>query len=325
MSNWILPPEITPPADLQDYVGGPPLVAQVLAQRGITTPAQAGGFLDPRLYTPAPAVDLPNLSSAANRLELAMRSHETICVWGDFDVDGQTATTLLVETLRNLGATVSYHIPVRATESHGIKLPALKEVLALGARLVLTCDTGIAEHEAIDYAQSQGVDVVVTDHHSLPPTLPNAHALANPQMLPPGHPLRDLPGVGVAYKLAEELYVRAGRPDEAEKLLDLVALGIVADVAIQRADTRYLLQKGLEVLRNTNRLGLRTLFETADLNPAQLSEEHIGFAIAPRMNALGRLGDANGIVEFLTTEDLATARIVAQQLEGLNAQRKLLT
>lgn len=297
----------------------------MLAQRGIVYPSQAGAFLDPRLYRPTGATELPDLGPAADRVMLAIRKKETICVWGDFDVDGQTATTLLVSTLRALGANVRYHIPIRGRESHGIKLDVLKEILDAGVQMILTCDTGIAEHEAIAYAQQREVDVVVTDHHTLPPVLPAAHALVNPQRLEPDHPLRHLPGVGVAYKLAEELYRRAGREGETESLLDLVALGIVADVATQHADTRYLLQKGLQVLRNTERLGLRVMFEMADLNPSQLSEEHIGFAIGPRLNALGRLGDANPIVEFLTTKELAMARVMAQHLESLNAERKLLT
>ncbi|HNB54365.1 MAG TPA: DHH family phosphoesterase, partial [Anaerolineales bacterium] len=325
MSTWIEPSDIPTPAELQSYVGGHPLVAKVLAQRGITSPSEAGAFLDARLYRPTSPRELPNLEQAADRVTEAIRQWHPICVWGDFDVDGQTATTLLVSTLRTLGANVQYHIPVRGRESHGIKLEVLKEILATGTRLVLTCDTGIAEHEAIVYAQNEGVDVVVTDHHTLPETFPPAHALVNPQMLPPDHPLRTLPGVGVAYKLAEELFRRADRKEETASLLDLVALGIVADVAVQRGDTRYLLQKGLEQLRQTERAGLRRLFEMAELNPAQLSEEHIGFAIGPRLNAIGRLGDANPIVEFLTTQDTATVQVIAQQLEGLNAERKLLT
>ncbi len=325
MPLWLEPTNSPPPTELHAYIGGHLLVARVLAQRGIVSPAQAGGFLDPRLYRPAPATDLPNLDIAADRVTLAIRRNEAICVWGDFDVDGQTSTTLLVSTLRGLGANVRYHIPVRGRESHGMKVEVVKEVIDAGAQIILTCDTGIAENEAIAYAQSRGVEVIVTDHHTLPETLPTAHALVNPQMLDPDHPLRNLPGVGVAYKLAEELYRRAGRAGEAEDLLDLVAMGIVADVAVQRADTRYLLQRGLERLRNTERLGLQMLFELAELKQGQLSEAHIGFALGPRLNALGRLGDANPIVEFLMTKDLAVARVVAQQLESLNAERKLLT
>ena len=325
MKTWVEPRDVSVPAALQTMVGGHPLVAATLARRGFTAVARASAFLNPDEYAPAPPSELLNMDKAVARLEAAIRDQEPICVWGDFDVDGQTSTSLLVSTLHDLGAVVSYHIPVRATESHGIKLPALEKVIAEGARLILTCDTGITEHEAIAYAQAQGVDVIVTDHHTLPPTLPEAHALVNPQMLPEDHPLNPLPGVGCAYKLAEALYDRAGCPGDVEKHLDLVALGIVADVALQIGDARYLLQRGLEALRRTERLGLQVLMETAELEPATLSEEHIGFVLGPRMNALGRLSDANAAVELLTTTDRGRARILAAQLEGLNAQRKLLT
>jgi single-stranded-DNA-specific exonuclease len=348
VEEWIDPLDIKVPDELQTAIGGHPLVTKTLARRGFTELEAARAFLDPDRYRPAPPTELPNMAEAADRLEQAIREGETICVWGDFDVDGQTATTLLVSTLRDLvvrqgspqavrqgspqavrqgspqGAAVRYHIPVRRTESHGLNLPVLKRLIAEDVHLVLTCDTGVTDHEAIAYAQAQGVDVVVTDHHDLPATLPNARAIVNPKMLPDTHPLRELPGVGCAYKLAEELYSRAGQPEAAAQHLDLVALGIVADVAVQTRDTRYLLQRGLEVLRHTERLGLRVMMEVAELDPAWLSEEHIGFVLGPRLNALGRLADANVAVELLTTDSLEHARILATELEGLNAQRKLL-
>jgi single-stranded-DNA-specific exonuclease len=200
----------------------------------------------------------------------------------------------------------------------------LKRLIAEGVHLLLTCDTGVTDHEAIAYAQAQGVDVVVTDHHDLPSMLPEACAIVNPKMLPDAHPLRELPGVGCAYKVAEQLYSRAGKAEAAAQYLDLVALGIVADVAVQTGDTRYLLQRGLEALRHTERLGLQVMMEVAELDPAWLSEEHISFVLAPRLNALGRLADANVAVELLMTDSLERARILATELEGLNAQRKLL-
>lgn len=305
-------------------VGGHPLVARTLARRGITDPETARAFLDPDYYHPAPSVALPGAVAAAERLERAIRQKETICVWGDFDVDGQTATTTLLSTLRELGAAVAYHVPNRARESHGVNLTVLKRLIAEGIDLVLTCDTGVTAHRAIAYARSQGIDVIVTDHHDLPPTLPEAYAVINPKMLPADHPLRELPGVGVAYKLAELLYQRAGRVEEAAQYLDLAALGIVADVATQSGDARYLLQRGLQALRRTERVGLRALMESAELDPALLTEEHIGFVLAPRLNALGRLADASTGVELLTTDDLTRARILASELEKLNARRKLL-
>lgn len=324
-TTWTFAPRVTVPADLQAAVGGHPLVAQTLVRRGIRTPSAARAFLDPTHYVPAAPEALPDLAAAADRLEHAIRHGERILVWGDFDVDGQTATTVLVETLRDLGAQVRFHIPLRATEGHGIRPAALQAELARGVDVLLTCDTGITAHEAVQLAQQAGVDVLITDHHSLPERLPPAQARINPQRLPENHPLRPLPGVGVAWELAAALYARFDRAAEAEKHLDLVALGIVADVAPQVADARYLLQRGLQVLRHTPRLGLQALFRNAELQAAHLSEEHIAFAIAPRLNALGRLADANLSVDFFTTRDPTTATVLAERLEGLNLERRRLT
>lgn len=327
---WLEPQPVSVPADLAAAVGGHPLVAETLVRREIATPAAARAFLDPSAYTPTPPEALPGLIVAAERLEAAIRRGEPICVWGDFDVDGQTATAVLAATLADLGAAVSFHIPVRATEGHGVSPGKLREVIAAGARVILTCDTGIAAHEAAAFARRQGVDFIITDHHDPPPALPDAYAIVNPKLGErasdgaPASAVAALPGVGVAYKLAEALYRRAGRPEAADELLDLVALGIVADLAELTGDVRFLLQRGLAALRNTRRLGLRVLIELAGLDPARLSEEHIGFVIAPRLNALGRLADANAAVEFLSTTNLTRARILAADLEALNNRRKLL-
>ncbi|MDP2777465.1 MAG: DHHA1 domain-containing protein, partial [Anaerolineales bacterium] len=196
--------------------------------------------------------------------------------------------------------------------------------------------TGITAHEAVEYANSRGVDVVITDHHDLGETLPNAVAIVNPKLLPKNHPLANLAGVGVAYKLAEAL-LDGGRwtmDDEtrstvnglsSDDLLDLVALGLIADVALLKGETRSLAQKGIEALRETKRLGLKVIAELSGTNLETLTEETIGFTFAPRLNALGRLGDANPAVELLLTQDPARARVLATQIEGLNAQRRLLT
>ena len=331
MKIWLEPRDIAVPEPLRSAVGGHSLVAQALARRGITDLAMAQAFLDPDAYTPASPFELPGMQAAADRLMRAIRLGEHICVWGDFDVDGQTATALLVSLLRRMGGQVSYHIPVRAVESHGVGLPALQQVLDGGVQVLLTCDTGITTHPAVDFARSRGVDVVITDHHDLPVSpagepmpLPRANAVVDPKLLPPEHPLATLPGVGVAYKLAEALCERAGAEEPGE-YLDLVALGIVADIALLRGDTRYLLQRGLRALRETPRPGLRAIMEYAGVQPVWLTEDHIGYEIAPRLNALGRLGDANPAVELLTTQDVERAGVLALELEGLNARRKLLT
>ncbi len=323
--QWFEPPAVEVPEAFQEAIGGRPLVAQMLVRRGLSDLAAARAFIDPRQYHATPPTDMPGILAACERIERAIAASERICVWGDFDVDGQTSTTLLVSALSGLGAEVTYHIPVRARESHGVNVAHLAPIIDSGVTLIITCDTGISAHEAMEYARSRGVDVVLTDHHDLPETLPPACSISNPKLLPPDHPFCGLPGVGVAYLLAQALYERAGRAEEAESFLDLAALGIVADLAHQVADTRWLLQRGLAVLRQAKRPGLQAMFDLATLQPAYLTEEHIGFMIGPRLNALGRLDDANPIVEFFTTAEAGRARVLAAHLEGLNARRRLLT
>ncbi len=324
-TRWIHPEPIDVPPGFTAAVGGHPLVAETLYRRGITTPEGAQAFLDPQAYRPAPPEDLPDMAAACRILADMINVNGRILIWGDFDVDGQTATTLLVEGLRRLGANPDYHIPVRAKESHGISKEVLASYLDQGFDLLLTCDTGISEHENIARVQEAGHPVIVTDHHTLSDTLPPADAVINPQRLPPEHPLRTLPGVGAAFKLIEGLHRYLGKPFEPGAFLELAALGIVADVAELQGDTRYLLQKGLGHLHHTRRLGLRTLMQMAGVNPLNLNETHIGFQIAPRMNAIGRLADANPVVELLTTGDRGRARVLATQIEALNAKRRFLT
>ncbi len=325
MTIWLDPEPVLVPDSLSSAVGGHPIVARILAQRGMGDLRSARAFLDPSQYTPASPFDLPGMDRAVERIHQALDRDERIAVWGDFDVDGQTATTLLVSTLRALGAEVIFHIPVRAAEGHGVNLPWLQRLIDQGAGLILTCDTGITAHEAVDHARLRGVDVVITDHHDLAATLPAAYGVVNPKLLPEGHALSTLPGVGVAYKLAEALVANYSAPGIAAQQLDLVALGVVADVALQTGDTRFLLQRGLAALRETHRLGLQVMLQLAGVNPAWLTEEDIGFELGPRLNALGRLGDANLAVEFLTTSEPERARILANQLEGFNNERKRLT
>ena len=321
MREWLDPKLVIVPDNLREAVGGHPLIAEHLVRKGIMTPSAITRFLSVEHYTPASPYELPDMDKAVDRLSRAIKNKESILVWGDFDVDGQTSTALLVSALRKLGARVNYHVPNRFTEGHGIHLETLKTYLDGGIDLLLTCDTGISAHDAVDYANSRGVDVVITDHHALPETLPNAFAVINPRGLPDGHPLIELPGVGTAYKVIEALY----NEESTDFLVDLVAMGIVADVMVQVDDTRYLLQRGLDVLRENNRIGLRAMLEKAEIQPQDINEGHIGFTLAPRLNAMGRLGDANPSVELLITDDWEQARILANNLEGLNSQRKFLS
>ena len=325
MTRWINPPPVEIPAFFAD-LKLPPLIAQTLVRRGITDIDSARAFLNPDSL---PSTPFPNIEPAVERISASIHNNEMICVWGDFDVDGQSSTTLLVQTLQALGASVVYYIPIRGKEGHGVHIESLKPIIDNGAKLIITCDTGITAHEAIDYANSRGVDVVITDHHDFGETLPNAKAIVNPKLLPADHILANLAGVRVAYKLAEALLHGQGSKVERHispnTLLDLVALGLVADVALLKGETRSLVQRGIQILRNTGRIGLRVMAELSATSLESLTEETIGFSFAPRLNALGRLSDANPAVELLLTHDPVRARVLATQIEGLNAQRRLLT
>jgi single-stranded-DNA-specific exonuclease len=327
--EWVFPEIFDIPAGFLPGASYSSVVSQTLFRRGLTSSELAQGFLNPDLYQPTPATQLPGLIPAADRLQSALSLDEKILVWGDFDVDGQTSTSLLVSALRDLSGNdlsgnIHHYIPNRARESHGMSTSSLStQIEIFRPSLILTCDTGIDAFAPIEHAQNQGIDVIITDHHQLPQVLPNAFAVINPNMLPSGHPLSTLPGVGVAYKLIEYLYSLYGK--KAEHLLDLVALGIVADIAPLYGDTRYLLQRGLPILRNTSRLGLQQLYANAKLEESSISEDQIGFVIGPRLNALGRLADANSCVEFFTTSDQSLAANLAGELENLNLQRRELT
>jgi single-stranded-DNA-specific exonuclease len=355
MRPWKLRPLPAPSPELLASVGGRSLVTQLLIQRGLTTPQQVRAFLEASHYTPAPPSALFGLERAAQTLHRAIQHQQNFLIWGDFDVDGQTSTSLLVTALYRLVGEerVRFHVPNRFSESHGIRPHKLLEKLEqadIPLHVLLTCDTGIAEVEAVHLAKERGLTVVITDHHDLPPELSElaikpdaldgvvfgvglqqqpsvryADAIVNPKFQPPGDPLRTLPGVGVAYKLIQRLYALCGIDGEESELLDLVALGIVADVAEQVHDARYLLQLGLERLRNTRRTGLQALMQNSRINPATLSAESIGFQLGPRMNALGRLEDATLSVELLTTRDAIRAGQLAAKLERLNNERRLLT
>ncbi len=324
MKTWVEPEASPVPPELLSAAGGERFVAEVLLGRGLGDPDTVPAFLDPERYQETPPDALPNMAVAVERLYAAVKNSEPILIWGDYDVDGQTATALLYTYLNNAGAQVRYHVPMRAKESHGIQPAALIRHLKPETRLFITCDTGISELEGIQVARAAGKDVIITDHHNLPERLPEATAILNPKLLPAGHRLGELSGVGVAYKLIQALD-RALTGGKTPPAHDLVALGTIADLALLVDDNRYLVQRGLPLLADTQHAGLRAVYQSAGLQPETLNEESIAFTLAPRLNAAGRLADANRMVELLSTDDAFKAEIIANEIEGLNAKRRLLS
>lgn len=318
------------PADLAAALNLHPLVAEVLWQRGCHDEASARAFLDFNRYTPAPAAVLPDMDRAIARLQAAIAGGEHIRIWGDFDVDGQTATSVLLLGLQRLGAHVDFTIPDRATHSHGLNRDGVQQAAADGVHVLLTCDCGIAEFDDIAFAMQLGLDVIVSDHHDLvhaddgQPLLPAALAVVNPKRLPPDHALSQLPGVGVAYKVIEALAQALAPESPPNDLLDLVALGIVTDVAQQRGDTRYLLQAGLHEMRRAPRPGVRALLKVANIEAHNIDADSVAYQLGPRLNAAGRLAHAALSVELLTTTEEARAAEIATQIEQLNAERRAL-
>ncbi|MGA9396993.1 MAG: single-stranded-DNA-specific exonuclease RecJ [Anaerolineaceae bacterium] len=325
MKTWVEPEKLNIPPDVLAAAGGERFLAEILLQRGLNSVDAITPFLDPDRYRETPPDDLPDIDRAVERLQKAITESQPILIWGDYDVDGQTATTLLYIYLQSAGAKVSYHIPVRATEGHGIQPDALKKYLKSDMRLLITCDTGISEVEGVQLARQAGLDVIITDHHNLPDQLAPADFIINPKLLPAGHGLSDLAGVGVAYKLIQALDQVLNKSLGGAHAIDLVALGTIADMALLVEDNRYMVQKGLPLLNATQRVGLQAVYKIAGILPETVTEEVIGYNLAPRLNAVGRLADANRMVELLSTDDAFKAELIANEIEGLNAKRRLLS
>jgi single-stranded-DNA-specific exonuclease len=310
--------------DLQSHFGDSLILAQQLANRGLLQKDEFNAFLDPKNYRQSSPFDFDDMQTCVNRIHQAIKKNELIGIWGDFDVDGQTSTAILVDGLRCFGARTCFHIPIRATESHGMDLAGFTSFLSRNKPgLIITCDTGISDHESIAYAREMGIDVIITDHHQLSPQTPPAFGIINPHLLPENHPLSFLAGVGVAFQLLRALDETF--PDRAEinSYYDLVALGTVADLAEQKSENRFYTQMGLEQMNHNLRPALQSILQVSSSRDKTFTEITIGFTIAPRLNAAGRLSDANPNVEFLLAPDKASCLEIANTLEQLNAERKL--
>ncbi len=321
ITEWKFPAETPLSEELLALADGDALVASIYAHYQIRSAAQLEGYLLSLQQSTSP-FELPNIQLGIKRVLQAIKNQETIGVWGDFDVDGQTSTTILVGGLRELGAKVIYHIPVRGPESHGINIPNLQKLLDAHISLLITCDTGIREFDAVNVCKSAGVDVIITDHHTPDTELPAALAVISGQLLSTDHALHNLCGAGCAYKFIEALCLSAGFPEKKELFIDLAAIGTVADLVPLTLENRRIVRQGLMKIRENPRPALKELISLADISVSTFQEEHIGFQIAPRLNALGRLDDPNPIVSFFLSQDATEIRIMANRLDGLNEKRK---
>lgn len=304
-----------------------PLVAQVLYTRGFHSIEQVRSFLGYYDQDDNP-FRLQGMVEAIYRLRMAIRNNETIAVYGDFDCDGVTSTVVLTQVLRKLGANVRPYIPNRVDEGYGLNSPALKFLAEQGCNVVVTVDCGIRSVEEVHDANEYGLDVIISDHHSIGPELPPAYAVINPKRFDDQYPSKMLAGVGIAYKIAQAIYMESQRrgykaegwhPDD---WLDLVAIGTVADIVPLKGENRELVQRGLKLLNAPSRPGLHALYSTARIRPGTVNSTTIGFLIGPRINAAGRLQDAKLAAGLLATDDPKHAAQLANQLEALNRERQ---
>lgn len=294
--------------------------ARILINRGFDTPEAARAFLDVE-HTELPDPFLfCNMEAAVQRIGRAVQAQEKITVYGDYDVDGITSTGLLVEVLRQLGGTVDYYIPSRFTEGYGVNAEAVRSIAANGTRLLITVDTGITAVREVEEAKRLGLDVIITDHHECQAILPDTLIL-NPKQPQSGYPFADLAGVGVVYKLVCALDQRFGLGGDKDRYITFAAVGTVADIMPMHGENRYIVRKGLEKMKNTGCLGLRTMIDRC-VGDRPIDTSTIGFVVAPRINAAGRMGSAACGVELLTTRDSSCAHQLVDELCKENNHRQ---
>ena len=302
--------------------GYPCLVSAVLASRGIATAEEAAAFLEHEQRLTYSPFLMADMDKAVERVQRALADHERIAVFGDYDVDGITATCILVDYLQSRGADVLHYIPRRIEDGYGLSVDAIEGLYRKGTRLLITVDCGITGVEEVDFANSLGMDVVVTDHHECKETLPRAVAVVDPHRPDCGYPFKHLAGCGVALKLALAL----GGPDREEALFSryctLAAIGTVADVMQMSGENRTIVSRGLAAIEHSDFIGLHALLKEAGLAGREITSVQIGFVLAPRINAAGRMGAADKAAELLLCTDPAEAERMARELCALNRERQ---
>lgn len=295
----------------------PLLVAKLLLNRDLEDVEEARNFLfdtDDSFHDPFLFEDM---KKATERIHKAIQNGERILVYGDYDADGVSSTSVMMTVLRDLGAEVEFYIPNRFSEGYGPNEGAFRWAKDEDFSLIITVDTGISAVNEARLAKELGIDLIITDHHEPGPELPETYALLHPKVEGTSYPFGELAGVGVAFKLAHALY-----GELPTHLLDLTAIGTIADLVPLRGENRILAKRGLAQLRISNRLGIKALCKIANAHQHEITEETVGFMIAPRINAVGRLGDADPAVDLMLTEDTEEAKALAEEIDGLNKERQ---
>ena len=302
---------------LQSELGISRLATSLLVNRGIEGEEEARRFLYKENLSYHDPYLMDGMKEAVERIQLAIASNESILIYGDYDADGVSSTSVLVYTLRELGATFDYYIPNRFTEGYGPNEAAFRQAKDDGYQLIVTVDTGISGVHEAEVAKEIGIDLIITDHHEPPPVLPNAFATINPKKPGCGYPFKGLAGVGVAFKLSQALLDRI-----PGHLLEIAAMGTIADLVPLQDENRLIASEGIKALQNSSKPGVKALLDVCGLKGQELNEEHLGFGIGPRLNAVGRLDSADPAVELLTTDDPELAEQLAADIDALNKTRQ---
>lgn len=312
---------------LQDHLGSPALIAEILAARGITNPAEAEVFLNPKLGDLSDPFSLPDMAKGVNRVIQAVKGEEHIALFADYDADGITSAALLLNFLEKMRSKPSVYIP-RREEGYGLNIPALEHLAGRGTRLLICLDCGSSNYDEVSLARARGMDVVIIDHHEIPSLEPQADALINPKRLGSSFPTRELAACGVTFfflmalrRVASHLGLLNGHVN-LKKELDLVTVGTVADMVPLLKDNRTLVRFGLEVMRTRPRTWLRTFVKKHPLLNGNLAGYGLGFVIIPRINAMGRVADPNVALQFLLAEDNEVSTNLLETLQATNKRRQ---
>ena len=297
-------------------------LARLLINRDIDSIEKAKNYLNPDISQLHNPFEMFDMNKSLNRIEKAILEKEKICIYGDYDVDGITSVAMLYNFIKKLEGNAIYYIPDRLEEGYGLNTEAIKKIIALDVNLIITVDCGIRSVDEVDLANDSNIDVIITDHHKCGDILPEAYSIINPNQRQCKYPFKNLAGAGIVFKIITALSEKLLWKDYALDFLDLTALATVADVVPLTDENRVMVQKGIEQVKKTKNLGLKALINTCGIELTDLNAYHLGFIIAPRINAAGRLKDANIVVELLTTTDETKAYEIAKKLNELNYNRQ---